>query len=239
MADRLIAESIERIKAEPANLRHYHTVIAGLRGQGRYEEAIEWLGKARAQPSGAGDVTLEKLASDLNIARLESQFEQRRAQLTDEGGDVANDAELVRMGRELVEWRIRDLTALTEKYPNDTGFKFELGRLYRQTGETDLAIQQFQLAQRNPRIRVDALAELGACFKAKRLYDLAVQQFETAKKEIPGFDARKKTVVYELATCYEAMGQKQKALEEYKMIYSWDIGFRDVASKINDSYSGG
>ena len=137
-----------------------------------------------------------------------------------------------------MQWKIRDLSTLAQKYPNDAGFKFELGKLYRQTEKIDLAIQQFQAAQRNPRLRIGALVELGACFKAKRLFDLAVQQFETAKQEIAGFDAQKKVVVYELATCYEAMNRKEQALEEYKLIYSWDIGFRDVASKIDQSYSG-
>lgn len=238
MAGRLVNESIERIAAEPDNLRNYHTVIAGLRSLDRFDEAIEWLEKARARPAGAGDVTLEKLRSDLNIARLEQRAESRRARVVESGGDVSADPELIRMREELVQWKIRDLSTLAQKYPNDAGFKFELGRLYQQTGQIDRAIQQFQAAQRNPRLRVGALAGLGACFKAKRLFDLAVQQFETAKAEIPGFDAQKKEVVYELATCYEAMDRREQALEEYKLIYSWDIGFRDVASKIDQSYSG-
>lgn len=238
MAGRLVNEGIQRIEAEPGNMRNYHTVISGLRSLGKLESALAWLEKARAQPSGAGDVTLEKLQSDLNIARLEQRLEQRKAQVVAAAGDPSADAELAAMRDELVRWKIRDLTALAQKYPNDAGFKFELGKLHRQTGQIDLAIQQFQVAQRNPRLRVVALVELGACFKAKRLFDLAVQQLETAKQEISGIDAQKKEVVYELATCYEAMNRKDQALEEYKLVYSWDISFRDVASKIDQSYSG-
>lgn len=233
MAGRLIDQGLAAIEAEPANLRNYLTVINGYRALRRFDEALEWLGRARQVPTGAGDVTLEKVETELKIARLEALIEQRAAVVV----DPENDEELRRMRHELDAVRIDSLKALVEKYPTDQDFKFELGKLYKGSGRLDLAIQQFQSAQRNARLRVAALTELGACFQGKGLYDLAVQQYETAKNEIDGFDDTKKAVVYELASCYEAMNQKEKALVEYKLIYSWDISFRDVASKIDQSYT--
>ena len=50
-------------------------------------------------------------------------------------------------------------------------------------------------------------------------------------------DDRKKDAVYELGCCFEAMEQTEKAIEEFKHIYSSDISFRDVADKINAFYS--
>jgi hypothetical protein len=50
-------------------------------------------------------------------------------------------------------------------------------------------------------------------------------------------DDLKKEVIYELASCFEAMGKAESAIEEYKVIYSDDIGFRDVAAKINAYYA--
>jgi tetratricopeptide (TPR) repeat protein len=78
---------------------------------------------------------------------------------------------------------------------------------------------------------------LGACFQAKGLFDLAVQQFEIAKAEIPSFDETKKEAVYQLGCCFEAMGRAERAVEEFKVIYSSDIGFRDVAAKIDRFYA--
>jgi hypothetical protein len=69
------------------------------------------------------------------------------------------------------------------------------------------------------------------------MFDLAVAQFQTAKSELPVMDDLKKDVIYELAVCYEGMGKKTEAITEYKIIYSEDIGFRDVADKINAFYS--
>ena len=49
-------------------------------------------------------------------------------------------------------------------------------------------------------------------------------------------DARKKDAIYELGCCHEKMGNHDKAIEEFKVVYSADISFRDVAEKINAFY---
>jgi hypothetical protein len=50
-------------------------------------------------------------------------------------------------------------------------------------------------------------------------------------------DDTKKEVIYELGSCYEQMGRADAAIDEFKAIYSEDIGFRDVAAKINAFYA--
>jgi len=50
-------------------------------------------------------------------------------------------------------------------------------------------------------------------------------------------DERKKDAIYELGCCLESMGEEGKAIEEFKVVYSADISFRDVADKINAFYS--
>ena len=50
-------------------------------------------------------------------------------------------------------------------------------------------------------------------------------------------DDTKKDIIYELGTCLELMGKADAAIEEFKAIYSEDIGFRDVADKINAFYA--
>jgi hypothetical protein len=50
-------------------------------------------------------------------------------------------------------------------------------------------------------------------------------------------DDLKKDIIYQLAECYEGLNRPEDAIAEYKLIYSDDIGFRDVADKINAFYS--
>ena len=65
---------------------------------------------------------------------------------------------------------------------------------------------------------------------------MAIEQFSILKEEIQVMDERKKEAVYELGNCYDQMGQKENAFEEYKLVYSADISFRDISDKVNSFY---
>ncbi len=237
MTARLVDEAVARIALEPGNLNHYRGAITGLRAMGRLEEAIEWIERARALPVGKSDANLEKLEGDLRIAVLDRRVKARRVAVGQAGGDPDADPDVRRMAGELSALRISILRRLVEKYPSELSYKHELGLLLLASGSVDAAIEQFQIARRNPKLRLDAMTALGAAFQAKGLHDLAVQQLESVKEELPVFDDAKKEVVYRLASCFEAMGRGDRALEEYKLIYSADIRFRDVAAKIDGYYS--
>jgi lipopolysaccharide biosynthesis regulator YciM len=83
---------------------------------------------------------------------------------------------------------------------------------------------------------LDAILYLGRAYSRKGFQDMAIEQFSILKSEIQVMDERKKDAIYELGCCHEAMGNKEKAFEEYKAVYSTDISFRDVADKINSFY---
>ena len=46
----------------------------------------------------------------------------------------------------------------------------------------------------------------------------------------------KKDIIYSLGDTFEKMGKDKEAVDEYKIIYMADSGYRDVAKKINDFY---
>ena len=74
-------------------------------------------------------------------------------------------------------------------------------------------------------------------YSRKNFYDLAIEQFNLLKSEIQIMDERKKEAIYELGCCYESMEKGEEAMEEFKLVYSADISFRDVAEKINAFYN--
>ena len=77
---------------------------------------------------------------------------------------------------------------------------------------------------------------MGLCFKAKGQFDMARDQLEAANGELSTMDGVKKNVCYELGSLYESMGDKTKAAEYYKLIYQNDIGYKDIAQKIELLY---
>jgi tetratricopeptide (TPR) repeat protein len=229
MTQRLLDEALVRAAAEPANLNHYRAVVQGYRQLGRLDDALAWVRQARRLPMGAADAALEKIESELSAARLEAQL--KAAEATGDAGTVAA------VKAELAAWRLAEAKRTVERYPNDYPARQAFGELLLAAGEVDAALAQFQQAQKGPPVRIAALIGLGRGFKAKKLHDLAVAQFSTAKAELGPLDATKKTVLYELGSCLEAMGQRDAAIAEFKVIYSEDIGFRDVAEKINAFYA--
>jgi hypothetical protein len=45
-------------------------------------------------------------------------------------------------------------------------------------------------------------------------------------------------LIYNLGTVLEAMEKKEEAIEQFKQIYEADIGYRDVAAKVDAYYAG-
>lgn len=237
MAQRLVDEALARVQAEPANLNHYRAVVQAYRQLGRSDEALSWVRKARGLPSGAADPSLEKEESELQTALLDARLKSAETALAAQPGDAALVAVLATTKAELAAWRLNEAKRTVERYPNDFPARLALGELLLAVGQVEAALVQFQQAQKGPQVRVAALIGLGRGFKLKKILDLAVLQFTTAKAELPSMDEIKKSVVYELASCYEAMGKAEEAIAEFKLIYGEDIGYRDVGEKITAHYS--
>ncbi|MEC7401364.1 MAG: hypothetical protein VX821_05160, partial [Verrucomicrobiota bacterium] len=135
------------------------------------------------------------------------------------------------------QYQKNQLESLVQRYPNDYGYRYELGLILFEEEDYDGSLPHFQLAQRNAKVRLDAILHLGRAYSRKNFYDLAIEQFNLLKNEIQVMDERKKDAIYELGCCFESMGNQEGAIEEFKLIYSADISFKDVADKINAFYN--
>ncbi|MCP5488354.1 MAG: tetratricopeptide repeat protein [Verrucomicrobia bacterium] len=226
--EELIQESIKKIATEPENI-NYKRGLADLYSKSdRFDEAIEVLEQAQAQ-TGGGDPQIDRLLSTMKIRKIEREV----ADLTRAGNTAAAEAKQT----ELDTFLLADARERVERYPNDLQFRYELGVLLFEHEDINGAIQQFQLSQRNPQRRIRSLYYLARCFKSKHQYDIASEQLTKAAAELSTMDDTKKDILYELGDVYEAMKQMDKAREYYKQIYAVDISYRDVAQKIDSSYS--
>ena len=237
MTERLIEEAKERLAAQPENLNHYRSIIEGYRRLNQPADALEYVKKARLLPSAAGDSTLEKLQSDLSVAVLDQKVKTLTTKLEESPADQDAVAALAAARKELNDLKLAESKSYVERYPNDYAARYTLASLLLEAGDHQGAIANFQQAQKSPKVRISALGGMGRALKARKMFDLAVQQFQTAKSELPTMDDLKKDIIYQLAECYEGMNRQEDAINEFKLIYSEDIGFRDVADKINAFYS--
>ena len=61
---------------------------------------------------------------------------------------------------------------------------------------------------------------------------------QSAIKEKLVFDEEKKDLIYQLGCVFETMAKKEEAIEQFKLIYESDIGYKDVSKKVDDYYAG-
>ncbi len=230
---RLIAKLSDSIAQDPENINLYRDIIGYQKQLHRYEDALVWIRKARQQPLGRADTTLEKLEADMTIALMKSKLEELEVAVKT---DPSRQAELDALRKSDLEFRVQQAKTLVEKYPNDYGFRYEYGTLLYETGQYDQAIRELQLARRNPKVSHKAMLYLGRTYRARKIYDLAIDSLTTARTEMPVMNDLKKEIIYELAGCYQGNGATDKAVEEYKNIYANDIDYKDVAKIINYYY---
>ena len=69
------------------------------------------------------------------------------------------------------------------------------------------------------------------------MFDLAARTLQNAIKEKLVFDDEKKDLVYNLGCVLENMGKKEEAIEQFKLIYEMDIGYKDIAAKVDAYYA--
>ena len=84
----------------------------------------------------------------------------------------------------------------------------------------------------DPRLKREALFLLARCFHEKGFMDLAREEYRKALDEHSGTDERSREILYHLGAIAEAEGDTAEARSCYAQIYAVDIGYRDVAAKM-------
>jgi tetratricopeptide (TPR) repeat protein len=226
--DRLIATQRQRLEAEPENLNLYRPLADSLVKAGHLQEGLDILYQADEKANQA-DPMIQRSISETTVKIYDHNIKV----LKEEGDLEGVEAQKAEKNKFMLE----DIADKVKRYPNDLAFKFDYGELLFAQGKMDEAIGQFQQAQRNPKRRVEALYLMGRCFKEKGQYDIAASQLQKASEEVPTMDEKKMGILYELGEVLEAQGDFETALSHFKQIYAVDIGYKDVAKKIEAGYA--
>ena len=140
-----------------------------------------------------------------------------------------------------------DLDAILEELREETGplapltdfeTHFSLGLAYKDMDLLDDAIGEFQRAFRmagSEDVTGDYLQccnMLGVCFKRKQLPKVAITWFERGLKIHNRPEDEYQALRYEIAMCYEELGQLEKALDVFMEVYGSDVNYRETAKKI-------
>lgn len=224
----LIRDTVAKVKREPENVNYRRSLAKLYVQSSRFDDAVRVLEEGR-RASGGADPQLEQALTDIKLKQYDAEIVQCR-----ENGDSVGVAA---KEKEKYAFHFKSVQTHVERYPNDLTLRFEFGKLLCESKKYNDAIQQFQLSQHNPKFHAYSLYYLGVCFMQKMQLDLAKEQFEKVAGELTVMNDLKKETYYQLGSLLEKAGDfEQAANRYYKEIYQTDIGFRDVAAKIEKSY---
>lgn len=226
----LINEYEARLQKEPNNLKVLRNVAELYAQKKDFDRALGYFERIRATEGGT-DPSLAKAIADTNLKK----FEHLKSQLDTAAPDY--DQKLAEIDAQKQAFQLEECRQRAEKYPTDLHIRYELGQLYFNAGKVGEAIQEFQKAQNNPQRRLASIMYLGRCFAKRGMNDLAARKIQEALKEKLNFDDEKKEMLYELGTVFEKMNKPDDAIEQFKQIYEADIGYRDVAAKVDAYYA--
>jgi tetratricopeptide (TPR) repeat protein len=231
VAQNLITEYEARLQREPGNLKVLRNIAELYAQKKNFDQALAYFEKIRATEGGT-DPSLEKTIADTSLKR----FDYLKSQLDAAAPDY--EQRLAEIDAQKQAFQLEECRKRAEKYPTDLQIRFELGQLFYSAGKVSEAIQEFQKAQNNPQRRLASIMYLGRCFAKRGMNDLAARKIQEALKEKPSFDEEKKEMLYELGCIFEKMNKPDEAIEHFKQIYETDIGYRDVAAKVDAYYAG-
>ena len=229
VATELIQEYQQRLEKEPNNKRLLRAIAELYAQRKQFDTALEYYNQI-GTIEGQTDPSLEKAIADTKLRKLDHEIS-----LIGESPDA--DARRKALQTERAELAISDARRRVERYPNDLTFRFELGQILFDAGRISEAIQEFQKAQNNPNRRIQSLYYLGKCHLQRGMPDLAARALQNAIAEKVVFDDEKKELIYTLGTVLEKQGKTEDAIAQYKLIYEVDIGFKDVAAKVDAYYA--
>jgi tetratricopeptide (TPR) repeat protein len=230
-AERLIGEYEVRLQTEPNNLKLVRSLAELYTQKKQFDKATALYDRVKNSEMG-NDPSLERAMANTMVRRFDHQLEQ----LDPAAPDYAEQS--AKIQSEKLNYQITECQQRVDKYPTDLGIRYEMGQLYFQAGKITEAIQEFQKAQGNPHKRLSAMGYLAQCYAKRKMFDLAARTLQNAIKEKPVFDDEKKDLVYHLGCVLESMGKKEEAVEQFKHIYEMDIGYKDVAAKVDAFYAG-
>jgi tetratricopeptide (TPR) repeat protein len=229
-AARLIQEYEARLVSEPDNTKMIRSLAELYTEKKEYDRALELYARIKNSSHGGADSALDRAIADTSVKKMDHQISLLNPFAADHADQIAQ------LKAAKAEFTLAECKRRVEKYPTDLAIRFELGQLYFEAGKISEAMGEFQKAQQNPNKRIAAMSYLAQCFAKRGINESAVRTFQNAIKEKAVFDEEKKELIYHLGCVLESMGKKAEALEQFLQIYETDIGYRDVAAKVDAHY---
>lgn len=192
----------------------------------------------------AEKVLADTLAATGNDLKVREHLEDRQLrwakrrvllaekQLAQQASPAAQET-LAQLQQQLLKQEIDVYSARTERYPDNSAWKFELAMRLKAANRPADAIKFFQSVQQDSRRKGLVALEVGECFQKIKQYRLALQNYQLA---IDSLDERepdlKKRALYRAGVLAAALKDQDAARLHLSTLAGLDFNYRDVAERL-------
>lgn len=109
---------------------------------------------------------------------------------------------------------------------------FQLGLAFLEQGLFDEAIEELMLSAQSSKKALESCTLIAEAFRRKKDYGEAIHWLEKCLELCFNDPERLHALEYEIASLYEKLHDRSKALSFYNKILKWNSSFRDVAKRV-------
>ena len=231
-----LAQLSEEYAADNTNLQVVKSIASIYEQMEDYANSYSFYAYA-FQLSGGADFSINDKAMEVRELAMQAELEYYEQVLAADPNNEEAKAALTQRRKEIAIAVVEDARARVEANPTDANLQLKYGQALYDAEQYSEAIPALQRARNNPNLRIKAMLILGRCYAAKNMVDMAIRQLEDANAEHTAMDDTKKELLYLIGDLYAQAGNKEKALESFKVIYETDYGYKDVAQRVESAYS--
>jgi TolA-binding protein len=215
----------------PRNIFDLAEALSDLQDEKSENEAIKLLEDTYNRTK---DFNFKRRAGELRIRHLKRMVKEAEIAFEAKPGDAQAKSKVTELSAQLNHTELEHYRLYVENYPTDLRGKYEYGVRLVRNKKYDEAIPLFQESQRDPRHKISAMNKIGLCFFMKGWFTDAIEVFTRAIEsyEIKD-DSIAKELLYNLARCYQELGNDEKALEIYRRIAQFDFAYKDIRQQID------
>ncbi len=177
-----IIETTEKdYESRPDDLAALTAYAKALLDRGKNADELKAMALYGKAYKASGQFRFRQLAGQVQIRRAQRMINKLTKQAEADPNNTELAEKLADGNEKFLKLQMNELALQVENYPTDLGLKYRLGKVYYQSGLYNEAIEQFQLAQNEPKLRREVLALMGKSFmKLGGWEDAAIQTFRQA-----------------------------------------------------------
>lgn len=222
----------KRLKKDPANMSLYLELADLHIKEERFEQAVEVLNRGLQASGGAVEMRERLEDAELRRARHQLAIAEKKAKSED---TAEAKALYQQMWTELNNKELEVYRNRSDRYPNNLGFKFELGLRLQRAKNFQEAIKVLQECRSDPKRKGQVFFYLGVCFESIKQYKLALSNYEQAIEALSEreIDDRKRAIYRAGSLAMDRLKDWEAAEKHLTVLAGMDFSYKDVGERLD------